>query len=34
MVKSLYMSILNKNNGYFSQKNAAFKGGGFSFVFG
>ena len=34
MVKSLYMSILNKNNGYFSQNNAAFKGGGFSFVFG
>jgi len=34
MVKTLYISILNKNNGCFSQKNAAFKGGGFSFVFG
>ena len=34
MVKTQYISILNKNNGSFSQKNAAYKGGGFSFIFG
>ena len=34
MVNELIFSVLTQNKGYFSQNFAAFKGGGFSFVFG
>jgi len=34
MVKTQYISILNKNNGSFLPKKAAYKGGGFSLIFG